>query len=88
MFDMWRICYNLAIICYTKRRIGTVVMEDEVDQHAMVVADESRTRGTEVVSTVVDPPQTRGFRVESETGQKIPPIVGITAGKFRSCRAG
>ena len=42
--------------CCTQSKIGLVVMVDEVSQHAMEVADKSRTVGIEVVpTTTLDP---------------------------------
>ena len=43
-----------------------MVVEDEVDRHTMAATDKSRTGGTEVVLTVVEPPQVGAVWVEPE----------------------
>ena len=42
--------------CCTQRKIGPVVVEDEVVRHTMKAVDKSRIRGIIEMPTVVDPP--------------------------------
>ena len=60
-----------------------MVMEDEVDRHAMAAADKSRIRGIINMSTVVpDPPQARGVKAAPETGKgRLRLNVGIVVEK-------
>ena len=49
--------HPLTVWCCTWRRIGPLVEENVVDQHAMVAADNSRIRGIiNMPTTVLDPP--------------------------------
>ena len=51
--------------CCTWRQIGPVGVVDEAGRLAMVVAGKSRTEGIEnVPTTVLDPPQAGGVKVE------------------------
>ena len=46
---------------------------DEVDRHALVVADKSRKEGTKLVLIVVsDPTRVGGVKAEPETGKQRP----------------
>ena len=42
---------TLKVRCCTQRKISLMVVEDEVDWHALVAIDKSRTRGIEQVLT-------------------------------------
>ena len=47
----------------------------------MEMADKSRTKGTEEVPTMVDPPRARGGRLVLGAGMGKPQIVGTVAGR-------
>ena len=61
-----------------------LVVEDAVDRHAMEAVDKSRTKGTEKVSIVVDPPRAREVKVVPKADKAKPPIAGIVAQKVTS----
>ena len=60
-----------------------MVMEDEVDRHAMVAADKSRIIGIiDMLTTVPNPPQARGDKAAPETGKgRLSRNAGIMVGK-------
>ena len=59
--------------CCTGRKIGPVVVVDEVGRHALEAADKRKIEGIEgVPTTVPEPSEARGVKVASETGKESP----------------
>ena len=53
----------MIIARYTIRKIGPIVVVDEVTRHAMEVADKRKTEGTGAVPTTTpDPPEAGGVK--------------------------
>ena len=64
---------TLIARCCTGRKIGPVVVVDEVGRHALEAADKRKIEGIEgVPTTVPEPSEARGVKVASETGKESP----------------
>ena len=63
---------SIATWC-TRRKIGPVVVVDEVGRHALEATDKNKIEGMKVVSTTVpDPPEARGVKGAPETSKESP----------------
>ena len=67
--------------CYTRKKIGPVVMVDEVSRCGIEIVDKRKTEGMGVVPTLVpNPSEVGGLKVAPETGKGSPRRnVGIVA---------
>ena len=60
-----------------------MVVEDEVNWPTMEVANESRTRGTMDVPTILDPPRAGGVRVVPRADKERSQTASIVAGRAK-----